>query len=249
MNRIKFMNISIDKLTMSEAIEKIDDLIQREKGAYVVTPNVDHIVQLETDNELKEVYKNANLILADGKPLIWISKLYRNSIKEKISGSDIFPLICDLANKKNYSMYFLGGKEGVAYKAIINLKKKFTNLKVVGYYSPSYNFENDSEEMKKIKNLIKIANPDILIVALGCPKQEKFMYYNCKELNVPISLGLGATIDFEAGTMKRAPKWMSNNGLEWLFRIFQEPKRMAKRYFINDRKIFKLIYKYRKQRK
>lgn len=110
MNRIKFMNISIDNLTMSEAIEKIDDLIQREKGAYVVTPNVDHIVQLETDNELKEVYKNANLILADGKPLIWISKLYRNSIKEKISGSDIFPLICDLANKKNYSMYFLGGK-------------------------------------------------------------------------------------------------------------------------------------------
>lgn len=249
MNRIKFMNISIDNLTMSEAIKKIDHLVQTKKGAYVVTPNVDHIVQVETDNELKEVYKNADLILTDGKPLIWISKLYGYPIKEKISGSDIFPLICALADKKGYSMYFLGGKEGVAIKAITNLKRKFINLKVVGYYSPPYGFENNNDEIEKIINMIKKANPDILIVALGCPKQEKFMYFNCKKLRVPISLGLGATIDFEAGTIKRAPKWMSNNGLEWLYRITQEPKRMIKRYFIDDRKIFKLIYKYRKQKK
>lgn len=245
MARLKFMNTEIDNLTMQETLQAIEKLIKEDKAAYVVTPNVDHIVQLETNKELQDVYKNASLILTDGKPLLWIAKWYGTPIKEKISGSDLFPLLCEMAAKKGYTMFFLGAAEGVAAKAAENLIRRYEELQVVGTYSPPYGFENNLEEMNKIKNMIRKVNPHILVVGLGCPKQEKFMYHHCKELGVPISLGLGASFDFEAGNIKRAPKWMANHGLEWLFRITQDPKRMVKRYLVDDVKIIGLIRKYR----
>lgn len=246
MSRIKFMNTEVDSLTMQEALKEIDKLIKVRKCAYVVTPNVDHIVQLETNKELQAVYANASLILTDGKPLLWIAKWYGTPIKEKISGSDLFPLLCKMAAEKQYTMFFLGAAEGVAAKAAENLMKRYKGLQVVGTYSPPYGFEKDQIEMDKIKTMIRNANPHILIVGLGCPKQEKFIYYNRYELEVPISLGLGASFDFEAGNIKRAPKWMADHGLEWLFRITQDPKRMAKRYLVDDRKILGLAIKYRR---
>ena len=247
MTRINFMNVKIDNLNMSEALTKIDVLIQKKRNAFVVTPNVDHIVKLEKDEELQKVYANADLVLADGKPLIWISKYYRTPIKEKVSGSDLFPKLCELAEKKEYKMFFLGAAEGVAKEAEKNLKERYKKLKIVGTYSPTYGFENNHSEINEIFNIIHKSKPDILIVALGCPKQEKFIYKYRDDLNVPLSLGLGASLDFEAGNVKRAPRWMADNGLEWLFRIMQEPKRMAKRYFIDDIKILYLIKKYRKK--
>lgn len=245
MARIKFMNTDIDNLTMAETLNEIDKLIQKKNCSYVVTPNVDHIVRLEKDEELQKVYKNASLILTDGKPLIWISKWYKTPIKEKISGSDLFPNVCELAANKNYTMYLLGAAEGVADTAAKNLMKKYPGLNVVGTYSPPFGFEKNEQEMNKIKTQIQAVHPDILIVGLGCPKQEKFMYYHCKELGVPISFGLGASIDFEAGNIKRAPKWMSNRGLEWLYRFSKEPKRLFKRYFVDDLKIIQVARKYR----
>ena len=245
MARIKFMNTCIDNLTMSETLNEIDKLIQKKICSYVVTPNVDHIVRLEKDEELQKVYKNASLILTDRKPLIWISKWYKTPIKEKISGSDLFPRVCQLAANKNYTMYLLGAAEGVADAAARNLMKKYPGLNIVGTYSPPFGFEKNEQEMNKIKAQIQNVHPDILIVGLGCPKQEKFMYYHCKELGVPISFGLGASIDFEAGNIKRAPKWMSNHGLEWLYRFSKEPKRLFKRYFVDDIKIIQVARKYR----
>lgn len=245
MARIKFMNTNIDNLTMAETLHEIDKLIQKKNCSYVVTPNVDHIVRLEKDEELQKVYKNASLILADGKPLIWISKWYKTPIKEKNSGSDLFPRVCQLAANKNYTMYLLGAAEGVADTAARNLMKKYPGLNIVGTYSPPFGFEKNEQEMNKIKTQIQDVHPDILIVGLGCPKQEKFMYYHCKELGVPISFGLGASIDFEAGNIKRAPKWMSNHGLEWLYRFSKEPKRLFKRYFVDDLKIIQVARKYR----
>lgn len=245
MARIKFMNTDIDNLTMAETLNEIDKLIQKKICSYVVTPNVDHIVRLEKDEELQKVYKNASLILTDGKPLIWISKWYKTPIKEKISGSDLFPRVCQLAANKNYTMYLLGAAEGVADTAARNLMKKYPGLNIVGTYSPPFGFEKNKQEMNKIKTQIQDVHPDILIVGLGCPKQEKFMYYHCKELGVPISFGLGASIDFEAGNIKRAPKWMSNHGLEWLYRFSKEPKRLFKRYFVDDLKIIQVARKYR----
>lgn len=249
MARMRFMSIMIDNLTMEEAIDKMDQLVQQKKASYVVTPNVDHMVQLEKDKEFRKCYQEASLVLTDGKPLLWISKLYRRPIKEKVSGSDLFPKLCELAQQKDYTMYFLGAAEGVADKAAENLTKRYPGLKIVGTYSPEYGFEKEEQKIKEIVELVREAKPDILIVALGTPKQEKFIYHNRKELKVPLMLGLGASLDFEAGTVKRAPKWMSGIGLEWFYRLSKEPKRMFKRYIINDAKIIVLFFKYLPKRR
>lgn len=246
MPRISFMNTEIDNLTMDEALDEIDTLIQKNKNAYVVTPNVDHIVQLERGGALCDVYKEADLILADGKPIVWLAKWYKTPLKGKISGSDLLPLLCDMAAKKQYKMFLLGAAEGVADKAAKNLCIKYPGLQIAGTYSPPYGFEKDEAELNKIFDMVTKAKPHILIVGLGCPKQELFIYHNREKLQVPISLGLGASIDFEAGEVKRAPKWMSEVGLEWFYRVLQDPKRLAKRYFVDDMKIFRLALKYKK---
>lgn len=246
MSRTKILNVEIDNLSMEETINKIDELIQTKIGAYVVTPNVDHIVRLEKDDELKQVYNHADLILCDGKPVIWASRLLKTPIKEKISGSDLFPFLCELAVEKKYKMFFLGAKEGVAKKAKENIEKKYKGICVAGTYSPSFGFENNEEEIDKIIEMVKIVKPDILIVGLGCPKQEKFIYKYKDLLCVPISLGLGATIDFEAGQIKRAPKWMSNHGLEWFYRMLKDPRRLLRRYLVDDIKIVTIFVKYKK---
>ena len=200
MARLKFMNTEIDNLTMQETLQAIDSIIQENRNAYVVTPNVDHIVQLETNKELQDVYANASLILTDGKPLLWIAKWYGTPI-DTLFTDDLYFKIAAHADKlamklknafleKGYKMYFLGAAEGVAAKAAENLAKRYKGLQVVGTYSPPYGFEKNPNEMDKIKEMIKEAKPHILIVGLGCPKQEKFMYHHCKELGVPISFGL-----------------------------------------------------------
>lgn len=145
-------------------------------------------------------------------------------------------------------MFLLGAAEGVADKAAKNLTERYSGLQIVGTYSPPYGFEKDSFEIKKIIKMIKEKKPQILIVGLGCPKQELFIYNHKDELEVPVSLGLGASIDFEAGVLKRAPKWMSDCGLEWFYRVIQDPQRMLKRY-VRDLKIISLSFKYRKQNK
>ena len=239
------MNIEIDNLTMDETLLAIDDLIQQNKNAFVVTPNVDHIVKLNTNKKLKAAYSEADLILTDGKPLIWASRLLcQHPIKEKISGSDLFPELCKFAAEKHYKMFFLGAKEGVAVKAAEILKNRYHGLDVVGCYSPEFGFEKNPQEIEKIVQKIQLAKPQILILAFGCPKQEIFALDYREKLQVPISLCLGASLDFAAGCVKRAPRWMSNVGLEWLYRIYQEPRRMLKRYVLEDWKFAKMFIKY-----
>lgn len=245
MSRIKFLNTEVDNLTIHEAVERVEELILNKKPSYVVTPNVDHIVKLETDKEFQQVYKDADLILTDGMPLIWISKIKKTPIKEKVSGSDLFPEVCKLAAKKGYKVFLLGAAEGVAVKAAENLEAKYNGLNVVGTYSPSYGFENKENEIENIISMINEAKPDILAVGLGAPKQEKFLYKYRNRFNVPVSLAIGASIDFEAGKIKRAPYWMQKLGMEWLYRLIKEPKRMFKRYIIDDLKIIKIFMKYR----
>ena len=247
MSRIKFFNIYIDNITMKEAVEKIDKLIQNRKCSYVVTPNLDHIVRLDSDSDFLKVYQNADLVVTDGKPLIWISKRIGHPIKEKISGSDLFPKICELAANKGYTIFIMGAQEGVAAKAAENLKDKYRNLRFVGTYSPSMGFENKKDELYKMKQMIVSSKPDILAVSLGSPKGEKFVFEHLEEYNVPLSISIGATVDFEAGNIKRAPKWMSNIGLEWLYRITQDPSRLIKRYFYDAIRIVPIIHKYKKR--
>ncbi len=247
MDKQPLLNTYVNNVSMEEAISNIEQLILEEKKSYVVAINVDVVMKIEDDVYLKTIIDNADMVLVDGKPLVWIAKKHKNPVKEKISGSDIVPMICKVAAEKGYKLFILGGKDGIAEKAKENLENKHPNIKVVGTYSPPFGFENDEQEIKKVNDVISASKPDLLIACLGCPKQEKFIYENIGKYDAKVSICAGATVDFLAGNVKRAPKWMSNHGLEWLYRFFQEPRRLFKRYFVDDMKIFKLERKYRKK--
>ena len=246
MKKQALLNTYVNNITMKETLASIDNMVNSDKKSYVVAINVDVVMKIEKDAYLKNIVDEADMVLVDGKPLIWISKLHKKPIKEKISGSDLVPLVCEKAAKKGHSIFILGGKEGIADKAKLNLEKKFPGIKIVGTYAPPLGFEKDQYELEKINQNISVKQPDILIACFGCPKQEKFVYENYKKYDAKVSICAGATVDFLAGNVKRAPKWMSEHGLEWLYRFFQEPKRLFKRYFIDDVKILKLVWKYRK---
>ncbi|WP_273484037.1 WecB/TagA/CpsF family glycosyltransferase [Desulforamulus ruminis] len=233
--------IEINNVSMKESICYIEQLIIEKNNSYIVTPNVDHIVKLQIDRLFKEIYDNASLVLADGVPLIWASKLLGKPLKERVSGADLFPELCEYASKKGYSVFFLGAAEGVAYKAAQILKNKFPGLKIVGTYSPPMGFEKNYEENEKILSMIRDSNPHILFVALGAPKQEIWMYHYRNLTKVPVSIGVGASFDFVAGRIKRAPQFIQKIGLEWFWRFCQEPRRLFKRYFIDDMKFFFLL--------
>ncbi len=243
--KIKLLNTRVNNLTMPQAVKAVEYLIRANRKAYVVAVNVDVIMKMEKDNLLKKLTDEADLVLVDGKPLVWISKLHRRPVKAKISGSDLVPELCSLAAKKGYTIFILGGKEGVAEKAKIRLQQQYPGIKITGTYAPPFGFEKDQAELDHINSMITEVHPDLLITCFGCPKQEKFIYENKEFYDAKVSICAGATVDFLAGTVNRAPKWMSEHGLEWFYRFLQEPRRMFKRYFIDDIKILGLVWKYR----
>lgn len=239
------LNTYVNSISMKEAIEEICRLVNEKKTSYVVAVNTDVIIKIENDEYLKKISDEADLTLVDGKPLVWLSKWLKRPVKEKISGSDLVPKLCRTAAEKGYTIFIIGGKDGVADTARTNLERDFKNIKIVGTYSPPLGFESDAEELSRINQKISDASPDIVIACFGCPKQEKWVYENYMKYDGTVSICAGATVDFLAGNVKRAPKWMSEHGLEWFYRFVQEPKRMFKRYFIDDLKIFRLAWKYR----
>jgi len=240
------LNTYVNNVNMEETLKAIDEMISSNNKSYVVAINVDVVMKIENDPYLKEITDNADMVLVDGKPLVWISKWHKRPVKEKISGSDLVPLLCERAAKKNHSIFIIGGKDGIADRAKENLQRKYSNINIVGTYAPPFGFEKDEIELERINNMISEVHPDILIACFGCPKQEKWIYENYQKYDAKVSVCAGATVDFLAGNVKRAPKWMSNHGLEWFYRFLQEPKRMFKRYFVDDFRIIELIIKYYK---
>lgn len=245
MEKQRLLNTYVNNVDMNEAVCAIENMIASDKKSYVVAINVDVVMKIEADSYLKEIVDKADMVLVDGKPLIWVAKIHKQPVKAKISGSDLVPLMCEVATNRGYSIFILGGKDGIADLAKQKLEEKHPKIKIVGTYAPPFGFEKDQEELMKINLLISKAKPDLLIVCLGCPKQEKFIYENIQNYDAKVSVCAGATVDFLAGNVKRAPKLMSEHGFEWLYRFFQEPKRLFRRYFIDDVKILKLIWKYR----
>ena len=246
MQKQSLLNTCINNVDMNKTIATIERMIFSTKKCYIVAINVDVVVKIEQDTYLKEIVDQADMVLVDGKPLVWISKLYCTPVKEKISGSDLVPLLCEVSAKKKYSIFIIGGKEGIAERAKYRLEKEYPQIDIVGTYAPPLGFENNHEELKKINTIITNVHPDLLIACFGCPKQEKWVYENYQNYDAKVSICAGATVDFLAGEINRARKWMSNHGFEWFYRFLQEPKRMFKRYFIDDIKILKIIWKYRK---
>lgn len=242
----QLLNTYVNNVSMSETLQEICRLVDEKKKSYVVAINVDVVIKIEDDEYLKKITDEADLTLVDGKPLIWIAKWHKHPVKEKISGSDMVPELCKVAQKKGYSIYIIGGKDGIAEQAKTNLEKELPGIRIVGTYAPPFGFEKDTDELQRINNMISEVHPDIVIACFGCPKQEKWIYENYHSYNAYVSVCAGATVDFLAGNVNRAPKWMADHGLEWLYRFTQEPKRLFKRYFVDDIKIIKLIWKYRK---
>lgn len=246
MEKQPLLNTYVNNVDMDETLSSIDKMILSGKKSYVIAINVDVVMKIEADQYLKKITDNADMVLVDGKPLVWISKWHKHPVKAKISGSDLVPLLCEKARDKGYSVFIIGGKDGIADQAKANLEKNLPGINIVGTYAPPFGFENDKNELEKINTMISNAHPDLLIACFGCPKQEKWIYENYQKYDAKVSVCAGATVDFLAGNVNRAPRWMSEHGLEWFYRFTQEPKRMFKRYFVDDIKVAKLVWKYRK---
>ncbi len=226
---------------MDEALHEMERLILEKNLRFVVTPNVDVLMQLHKDPEFKRIFEKAALVLPDGMPLLWAGHFLGTPFKEKVSGSDLFVEFCAFAAQKGYKVYFMGAMPGVAAEARDVLTKRFPGLQVVGVHSPSFGFEKNEAECADIVRKIHAAAPDVLFLALGSPKQEIWAERFREQLGVPVTIGVGISFDYVAGTVKRAPRWMQNAGLEWLFRLFIEPRRLWKRYLLNDPKFFWLV--------
>ena len=249
LNRMRFMNTYIDNVDINMTIQYVEECINKRKIVQITTLNSDHIVKIESDPFLKKVCDESDLNLADGHRLISIAKKYKTPLKEKICGSDLVPTLCKLSQDKGYSIFLLGAAEGVADLAARNLKKQYPNLIIAGSYSPPFGFESDPTELDKINKILLNSKADMVFVAFGVPKQEIFIYNNKDKYQIPISINVGGTIDFIAGVQKRAPRWVNRIGMEWFYRFLHNPKRLFKRYFIDDMKIFKLARKYKPNKK
>ena len=245
MNRIKFLNVNIDSVTSQEAKALVDQMVIDRRPQYVVTPNTDIVMKMQKDEELMRVCNAADLILTDGEMVVKLSRLMGNPIKERVAMTDFVWDVCDLAVEKNYKVFLFGGKESVLETGTARIQKKYPDLNICGKYSPPLGFENNDEQLKKSLSIIKESKADILIVFLGCPKQEKFIAKYKDTYQVPVSITMGGCIDFIGADIKRAPMWMQKNGLEWFFRFTQEPRRLFKRYFLEDTRIFPLVLKYK----
>ena len=244
MEKQPLLNTYVNNVDMREAVEAIEEMIVSDRKGYVVPVNVDMVVKMETDQHLKEIIDRADMAVVDGKPLVWISKWHGRPVKAKVSGSDLVPLLCRRAAEKGYSVFILGGMEGTARKARANLEKAFPEIRITGTYAPPLGFEKDKAELDRINRMISEAGPDLLVVCFGCPKQEKWIYDNYGKYGAKVSICAGATVDFLGGNVSRAPEWMREWGLEWFYRFLQEPRRMFRRYFVDDVKILKCVFKY-----
>lgn len=245
MPRIHMMNIMIDNLSMDEALDKIALTVEQKRKILVVTPNVDHIVKLEKNRKFLDAYTRAELVLVDGTPLMWISKWYNVPLKEKITGPRLTEKVMELSAKRKFKVFILGAAKGVAEVAAEKMMLKYNGLEIVGCYSPKKGFENDMNEITHILSIINDAEPDILIAGMGSPKTEIFLNENLENIKIHVALSIGAAIDFMAGNVKRCPLWINKIGMEWLYRFLKEPRRMFKRYFVDDIAIIRLAFRYK----
>lgn len=244
--RVPFLNTFLDNLTAREAKTCVDQLIHTAGNHYVVTPNSDIVVKMQDDPELLDICNQADLILTDGQIVVKLAKKLGTPVKERVAMTDFVWDVLDLAAEKGYRLFFFGGKESVLERAVARIREKYPALNIADAFSPPFGFEKDPEQLRAANERIKASGADILIVFLGCPKQEKFIAGNKDEYCVPVSITMGGCVDFIAGEVKRAPQWMQDAGLEWFYRFLQEPRRMFKRYFVDDMRIFSLVKKYKK---
>lgn len=220
----------IHRDSLEEVAQEVVRLAARAVPAMVVTPNADHLVNLERDPALRAAYERADLVLPDGMPVVWASRLLGTPVKERVAGSDLMPRLCELAEQRRLKVFLLGGGEGIAARAAANLMRAHPQLAIAGTSCPPRGFEHDPARDAGIVAAIRDSGADLVFVCLGSPKQEVWMAGHLAGFDKGVFLGVGAAVDFCAGTLARAPKWMQRSGLEWLYRLSKDPRRLIGRY-------------------
>jgi N-acetylglucosaminyldiphosphoundecaprenol N-acetyl-beta-D-mannosaminyltransferase len=220
--KINILGVDISAINMNDAINQLEYLIAEKRQSYIcVCPN-HTIMESQKDQKLRDVINSADIATPDGMSVVWASKLLGHHGVEQVAGTELMSV------KKGYTHFYYGGTDGVPEKLAENMQQRFPNLKIAGTYSPPFRNLADDED-NAIVDMINNAKPDIVWVGLGMPKQELWIGEHLGRIKAPVMIGVGAAFDFLSGEKKRAPKWMQKAGLEWLFRLTQEPKRLWRR--------------------
>lgn len=230
---VTLITTRINNLTMNDVLGRIEAMAAGPAPSHIITANVDHLMVKRSDPGSDEIYRNAALVVPDGVPLLWAARFLGTPLRERINGTDLMEKTCELAALRNFSIFLLGAPPGVAAGAASTLKKRFPKLDVRGTYSPAYGFENDARENEKICSMLREKKIDILFASLGLPKGIQWISRQQRDCRVAVAIEVGASFAFISGHIKRAPRWMQKTGLEWLWRLILEPRRLWKRYLFN----------------
>ena len=237
--RIEMMGCQIDNLSMEETLQTIETFIKTGLPHQHVVVNVDKMVKASRDEKLRRIINQCALINVDGMPIVWASRLLGKPLKARVAGVDLFESLMRRSTEKGWRVYLLGAREEVVSGVKQGYEKKYPSLTIAGYRNGYW----QPEEEAAVVEGIKAAQADLLFVAISSPKKERFLARYQAEMKVPFAMGVGGTFDVAVGKIKRAPVWMQNAGLEWFYRFLQEPRRMFKRYFIDDMAFFWLLLK------
>lgn len=224
LKQAEILGVNVDSLTMQEAVERVQQFIKEKKTALVATANAEMLMRAAADSELKDILNGADLVVPDGAGTVWAANYLGVEMPERVAGYDLAQELMREAPAKGHRIYFFGSAPGVAEKAREKAMELYNGIKVVGVRNGYFTEADEGEIIAEIK----AAHPDILLVALGVPKQEKWLSKHLRELNVPVSIGVGGTLDVMAGVMQRAPLWMQKAKLEWLFRGLKQPSRAGR---------------------
>ena len=246
MKTTELFGIQVANATMEEAAEYLGDLALEKKPCYVGGLNINQLLLINNNHNIRRIYEQAGMVFPDGQPILWMARNLKRPLVSKLSGPDLMVELCKIAAEKALRVYFLGGAQGSPEKASEILKRKFPKLIIAGTYSPPFGFEKVSLQMRNLIFTLYESKADILFVGLGSPKQDIFIADNMIKYNIPVSLSVGIGIDFIAGNVKRAPKWMRDCGLEWFHRMLQDPKRLVKRYLVDDLKVIGIYRRYKR---
>ncbi len=230
--RVWIWGVPYAPFTVAEAVAAVSELIRAGRPSFFITAPTHYAMLTEQCADLREINERAAFIVADGKPLVWASRMQGEPLPERVAGSDLIFHLCEEAANKGYRVFLLGGAEGVADEAARRLVERYPGLKIVGTECPPFR-PTTPEEEEAMLDRIRNAEPDLLFVAFGQPKGERWILRHYEALGVPVSVQVGASLDFAAGRVHRAPRWMQKSGLEWVFRMAQEPRRLAGRYARN----------------
>lgn len=227
--RVEILGVSVSAVTMAEAIETVEGWIARGSREFVCITGAHGVIESQYDPDLKAIHARAGLVTPDGMPLVWMARRLGHHKTERVYGPDLMERLTEVSSRKGYRQYYFGGGDGLAERLRDKLIARFPGLTVAGTFTPPFRTATPEED-EAIVRMINEAKPDILWVGLSTPKQERWMASHVERLDVPVMVGVGAAFDFLAGSKRQAPSWMQRRGLEWLFRLLSEPKRLWRRY-------------------